>query len=154
MMNVRVKTDTLTPHMKRMLRRIENKRPVLREMGTEVASMARKAFTDESLRPSTWAPLAPSTLKKKAKANRGSKPLVWSGTMARSPRVTQVGSNFVLVGSDRAAGSKSLAAIHQLGAPKAGIPARPFFPFHASGEATPEVKRRLKAILLRWLRKK
>lgn len=52
-MQIRIKTDTMMPRMKRMLRKIENKTPVLREMGTEVAGMARKAFTDESLRPST-----------------------------------------------------------------------------------------------------
>ena len=40
-----------------------------------------------------------------------------------------------------------------LGAPKAHISPRPFFPFKASGEATETVKRRVKNVLLRWLRK-
>ena len=173
-MQITIKTDTLTPSIKALLRKVENPQPVMRSIGTMVASMAKDAFTNPSLRPTTWKANAASTIAQKG----ASSPLVASGTLARSPRVTEVGRDYVRVGSDRAAGSHSLAAIHQLGTgpfvirPKSGkflfwkgakhpvkqvnhpgIPARPFFPFHASGEATEEAKKRVKDVILAWLKK-
>lgn len=151
-MEVRIKTDTMTPQMKRMLRKIQNRRPVLREIGTEASSMARRAFTDESLRPTRWDDLAESTKAKKAAAGKGSSPLIWSGTMARSPRVSHVDNEVVHISSDRAEGAYSIAAIHQLGAPKRKIPPRPFFPF-TDGKATPRLRQRIQEIITRWGRK-
>lgn len=116
-MEVRIKTDTMTPQMKRMLRKIQNRRPVLREIGSEASSMARRAFTDGTLRPTDWNELTEITKARKAAAGKGSSPLIWSGTMARSPRVSHVDSDDVRISSDRVAGMYSIAAIHQLGAP-------------------------------------
>ncbi len=173
-MQISLKLDTISPSLKRVLKQVENPSAVLREIGTTVVEMSKKAFTNPSLRPSTWKANAASTIAQKG----ASSPLVASGTMARSPRVTDVGRDYVRVGSDRSAGSHSLAAIHQLGTgpfvirPKSGkflfwkgakhpvkqvnhpgIPARPFFPFHASGEATETAKRRVKDVILAWLKK-
>lgn len=152
-MRIKVTRDTLTPDLRRRLRRVRNPEPALRAAGLVMASMAQDAFTNESVRPSAWDPLKPSTLARKAAAGYGSSPLIASGTLARSPRIVRSSPREVVVGSDRRAGAHSLAAIHQLGAPKAHIPPRPFFPFRASGEATETAKRRIRDVLLRWLGK-
>lgn len=179
--SLRIKTDTLTADLKSKIRKLENPEEALRAVGEEVVAMAKGAFSDPGLRPEPWAPLKPATLARKAKKKYGSEPLVASGALARSPRVIRTesaGANdkAVIVGSDRraqgeslASGSRlakgmslsklygmtsgySLAGIHQLGAPKANIPARPFFPFTSAGEATAMAKQRIKEILMRWFK--
>ena len=152
-MNVKITTDTISPSMRRWLAKVQNAAPAMRAAATVVTSMARDAFTNEQIRPSAWDPLRPSTLARKAAQGYGSKPLIASGTLARSPRTIEVSQTHALVGSDRRAGDYSLAAIHQLGAPKAHIPPRPFFPFNADGKATETARRRVRDVLLRWLRK-
>ena len=153
-MKIKVTRDTLTPDLRRRLRRVRNPEPALRAAGLVMASMAQDAFTNEAVRPSAWNPLKPRTLARKAAAGYGSSPLIGiEGLLARSPRIVRSSPREVVVGSDRRAGSHSLAAIHQLGAPKAHIPPRPFFPFRASGEATETAKRRIRDVLLRWLGK-
>ena len=178
---LRIKTDTLTADLKSKIRKLENPEEALRAAGEEVVAMAKGAFTDPGLRPEPWAPLKPATLARKAKKKYGSEPLIASGALSRSPRVIRTesaGANdkAVIVGSDRrasvesiASGNKlakgmslskmygmssgySLSGIHQLGAPKANIPPRPFFPFSASGEATETAKRRVKEILMRFFK--
>ena len=157
-MNIVVKTDTMTSPLQDLIRKVSDPDPALREIGDDIAQNAIDAFTNPSLRPEPWAPLKPSTIARKKKDKHGSEPLVAFGFLARSPRVVRTvsysaNSKGVVVGSDRKAGNYSLAAIHQLGAPKANIPARPFFPFDAAGNATPSAIARVKAILLRWLNK-
>lgn len=152
-MNVKMTTDTISPSMRRMLAKVQNAEPAMRAAATVVTSMARDAFTNDAVRPAAWDPLRPSTLERKAAKGYGSKPLIASGTLARSPRTIETSRTHALVGSDRRAGNYSLAAIHQLGAPKAHIPPRPFFPFGADGKATESVRRRVRAVLLRWLGK-
>lgn len=155
--SLRIKTDTFTADLKSKIRKLENPEEALRAAGEKVAAMAKQAFSDPGLRPEPWAPLKPATLARKAKKKYGSEPLVASGALARSPRVIRTESagfsdKAVIVGSDRRAGSHSLAGIHQLGAPKANIPARPFFPFDASGRATPTAIARVKEILMRFFK--
>ena len=153
-MKLFVKTDTMTPELQGMIQKLSDPSDALMAVGKEVADSARDAFTNPSVRPSAWAPLKPATLKRKEKMKYGSEPLVASGVLARSPRVIYtVNKDPVVVGSDRRAGAYSLAAIHQHGAPKANIPARPFFAFDESGKATPALIDRVKAILLKWLNK-
>ena len=157
-MKISVKTDTITPHLQGMRQKLADPEPALLEVGESIASMATEAFSNPGLRPESWPPLKPETLARKAKKKYGSEPLVASGALARSPRVVRTISysaneHSVVVGSDRRAGSYSLAGIHQLGAPKANIPPRPFFPFGADGKATPRAIDRVKEILLRWLGK-
>ena len=152
-MNVKLTTDTIAPSLRRLLAKAENAEPAMRAAATVVTSMARDAFTNEAVRPSAWAPLRPFTLARKAELGYGSKPLIASGVLARSPRTIETSRTHALVGSDRRVGDYSLAAIHQLGAPKAHVPPRPFFPFSAAGKATETVRRRVRDVLLRWLRK-
>ncbi len=146
-------SDTVTPDLKARLARVQNPEPALRRMGEELAEWAKNAFTIPANRPAAWAPLSPRTLAKKKKEGHGNKPLIASGTLARSPRVISVTRSEVVIGSDRETkkGSGiSLAAIHQLGAPRRGIPARPFFPF-LNGQTMPAARARVVAVLRSWL---
>ena len=145
-----VVSDTVTPDLRARLARVQNPEPAMRRMGQVLVNWARQAFRDESKRPATWPGLSPKTLAQKKKKGYGSRPLIASGLLSRSPRVVSVGRDEVVVGSDRAVGTYSLAAIHQLGAPKRKIPARPFFPF-VSGRTRPEAQAQVAAVLRRWL---
>ena len=143
-------SDTVTPDLKARLARVQNPEPALRRMGEVLVNWARQAFRVPSKRPAAWPPLSDRTLVQKKKKGYGSKPLIASGLLARSPRVVSVTRNEVTVGSDRAAGPYSLAAIHQLGAPRRHIPARPFFPFQ-NGHTMPEARARVTEVLRAWL---
>ena len=125
-MKIELESDTMTPDLKLRLERVEHPGPALRKMGFLMAQWAQDAFRNPAKRATEWADLKPATLKKKK--GRGST-LVFHGVLKRSPRVVSCDDRSVVVGSDRRAGTYSLAAIHQLGAPRAKIPARPFFPF-------------------------
>jgi len=121
--------DSLTPSVRRRMNRLRNPQPALKAMGEVVVSMAMRAFTDASLRPSAWAPLAPRTIQRRKQDGRGTAPLLRTGLLSRSPRVASLSSHSVVVGSDR-----PYAAFQQLGTGR--IPARPFFPFDKSGRPT------------------
>jgi phage gpG-like protein len=157
-MQISIKTDTMTPHLQKLLAKVKNPSPVMREIGDSLVTLTKQAFTNPALRPATWP---------------GNATLVRSGTLSRSPRTISSGATHALIGSDR-----EYAAAHQLGSkphvirPKnkkalfwkgaahpvrevnhPGLPPRPFFPFSAAGEATASAKLRVKEILLRWLNK-
>lgn len=117
--DLQLRRDAITPDLRKKLVRVQKLDPVLRAMGAVVVSMARRAFAAPDLRPGPWA----------ARKTPGDKPiLVRSGLLKKSPRVTEVTSSFVKVGTDR-----PYAAVHQFGSKKkrgrgSGIPARPYFP--------------------------
>lgn len=133
--------DLVTPSLKAKLRQVQNPRPALEAMGLAVVSLAKRSFSAPALRAAPWPALKPATITAKKKAGRSEKPLQRTGTLAKSPRIIEVTARNVTVGSDREAGSHSLAAIHQLGAPAAKIPARPIFPFDQNGRPTDRARR-------------
>lgn len=141
--------DVLGPDLASRAAKAKNPKKALEAMGLTVVSMAVRAFTQASLRPAAWSPLKAATIRAKKRLGYGSKPLVRSGALAHSPRVVAVTTKSVTVGSDRAAGTKSLAAIHQLGTKT--IPARPVWPFDKNGKVTPLGSRNLKAAARRAL---
>lgn len=142
--------DILTPDLMARARRAKYPKKALEAMGLAIVSMAQRAFTQSSLRPTVWPPLKSATLKAKKRKGYGSKPLVSSGALAHSPRIVSVDSRSVVVGSDRRVGGRSLAAIHQLGSKDGKIPARPFFPFTKAG-ATSRAKAVAQAAVKRAL---
>jgi phage gpG-like protein len=135
-------TDTATAALTALAAKVTNPQPIARAAGEAVAQLARRSFSDESVRASPWAPLAPSTLAQKLAGGTMTQILRRSGLLWLSWRVTSVSRNSVTVGSDRrtedvaaslasrSAGGGginiSLAAIHQFGT--ARIPARPMLP--------------------------
>lgn len=146
-MNIKVtKTnDTLGPSLAAKLRTCKNPVKANQAMGLAVVSLSQRAFTQPSLRPAVWPALKPATIKAKKKKGYGSKPLVSSGALAQSPRVVSADGRRVIVGSDRKAGSHSLAGIHQLGSTTANIPARPTWPFDRAGKLTDRGEKSVRA---------
>lgn len=112
--------DGISPDLVRKANTVGDKRRHLQAMGDAVKSLSKRAFTDSSLRATSWP------------ARKDDKPhllLQKSTSLRKSIRVISVSSTKVVIGSDR-----KYAAIHQLGG-KAGrgkkskIPARPYLPF-------------------------
>lgn len=132
--------DLITPSLARNIARLANPSTALKAAATVLVSLATRAFNDASLRPTPWRALAAATLAQRARDKRGTAILKRTGTLARSPRVVSVNNRQAVIGSDRRAGSHSLAAIHQLGTKNGKMPARPFFPFTASGIATSKAR--------------
>ena len=148
-----VERDGITPSLRERLARARNARGALAAAGESVVSMTQRAFTNPSLRPAGWDGLAARTLAGRAKRGRkGTRPLLDSTLLQKSIRVVGADNASVTVGSDRRAGSYSLAAIHQYGAPRRKIPARPFFPIRPDGSLTPLARRRFAAALRAALR--
>jgi phage gpG-like protein len=153
---VTITRDLITPQLRAMARKVANKRPVLEAMGLALVGVTQRAFNDESLRPSAWAP----------KKTADGRPLLKrSGLLWRSARIVALDGASVTVGTDR-----PYAAAHQFGTrpftirPKAkralywpgarhpvgavhhpGLPARPFFPFDAQGNITPAAAQRIRS---------
>jgi phage gpG-like protein len=147
-------SDTLSPAMRALYARANDKRGIHEAIGLGLVSLAARAFGDPTFRVSAWAPLKsgqPSTLRK-------------SGTLWQSIRVTETGETGVTVGSDR-----KYAAIHQMGGrtparvirprngkalwwpgaahpvksvnhPGSKMPPRPFLPFYPDGRPTEKAR--------------
>lgn len=112
--------DSVSGDMRRRAAAVSDKRPLLEAMGQAVKALGIQAFTDPSKRAEYWAP----------RKDNKPHPLLQKSTMLRkSIRVTGIYKDSVVIGSDR-----PYAAIHQLGGKR--IPARPYLPFHASGQMT------------------
>ena len=157
--------DTISPDLQMRFKLASNKRGIHEAMGLAIIGLTKRAFNDLGLRPSAWNALTtgrPATLRK-------------SGTLAKSVRVVSASDSAVVVGSDR-----HYAAIHQLGGktaahviraktgkalkipgigfrksvkhPGSKIPARPYFPFYASGQPTPAATSAILAIVEKRLR--
>lgn len=122
--------DTLTPDVKRRIKALNDPTKALKAMGSVIVSITQRAFTTASLRPASWAPLSAKTIARRLKDGRGTSPLLRTGTLARSPRITSLSRKSVSVGSDRA------YAAHQQFGTRRGVPARPFFPFDTTGRPT------------------
>lgn len=150
-LSIKATRDVLTPDLQARLRKAKNPKKALQAMGLVVVSMQQRAFTQPALRPSSWAPLKPATIKAKLKKGYGTKPLVSSGALAHSGRIVKTTSKTVTVGSDRRVGSHSLASIHQHGTQDGKIPARPTWPFDKQGRPTPKAATNIKAAARRAL---
>lgn len=109
--------DGISPRLRRVLKRVGDKRPILEAAGAALAGVSTRSFRDASLRPSEWPALAESTLKRK----KGGATLIDTGALYRSVIAAEPGSDSVEVGSDRA-----YSLFHQTGTKR--MPARPFFP--------------------------
>ncbi len=147
-------SDGITPELRRLAARAINTRAALLQGGQAAVSLAQRAFGDANLRPAAWPALKESTLAERARKGQGSAPLrrAKGGALWESLRVMDAGNRSVTIGSDRVVGKYSLAAIHQLGAPRAHIPARPFFPFDADGRPTAAARERIEMAIRRALR--
>lgn len=137
-MNIRLQktSDLITPSLRRKLAAVQDKRPYLSAMGLTVVQLAKRAFTDSSLRSSAWA----------ARKDRQTHNLLLkTGSLRASLRLLSVTDSAAYIGSDRKyAGYQQLGTRH--------IPARPFFPFYSDGKATPRAAEAVRRALETRLR--
>jgi phage virion morphogenesis protein len=127
--------DEITPSLAKRLRAAKDRKPILSRVGQTLKSLAQRAFTDSSLRPSEWAP-------RKKEPKKPHALLIASGMLRKSIRVTKLDNDTVAVGSDR-----PYAAAHQLGRDEINLPARPFLPFTRQGNLTPQARTNVETII-------
>jgi phage gpG-like protein len=142
-MSLQVK-NKLGTSLRELASHFADKTPILEAMGLQLVSITKRNFSEDSMRPTAWAP---------HKYNYGGHSLLRkSGALWQSIRITSLSGAHVTVGTDRV-----YAAMQQFGGkitPKSGpflvfkignktvrakevnIPARPFFPFSADGQMT------------------
>lgn len=156
--------DGITPVLARMLQDVQNREPVMRAVGQEIVSVTRQSFTNASLRPASW----PSV------KNKSGRPLYRTGALTRSITIARTSNDSVVVSTDR-----PYAMFHQFGTrgpytirarmagalawagarhpvksvQHPGVPARPFFPFMASGAVAEYAKVRISRIIAAAMRK-
>lgn len=112
-------------------------------------AVAVRAFRSETAPyGGAWEDLAPATLRNSRNRNRRGK-LRDTGALFDST-VGQVTDDGATVGSNLAVGSYSLLAIHNFGAPRRSIPARPVLPMNDQGEPLPEFIDEIEEITLDW----
>jgi len=119
--------DNISPEMRKLLKKVQDKRPVLEAGGAALEAMSVQSFRNASIRLVEWEELAESTLK--AKRGKGNT-LIDSGSLWHSlGHVTRASE--VEIGTDR-----FYAPYLQEGT--GSMPARPFIPVSASGVLTPK----------------
>ncbi len=137
--------NTLSGGLAARMRALSARGPILEAIGGELVALTKRAFTDPALRPSPWPPRQRSSA-------TPHELLLKTGALRDSIRVVQTARDSVSVGSDL-----PYAAVHQFGSAHqkgrgGGIPARPFFPYDASGTMLPQARRRMEAVALAKLR--
>lgn len=134
-----IKSDSVSPDLKRLAAMGGDMGPLMRAIGVNVVSLTKRAFNDASLRPSSWA----------AKKDGTAATLKRDAVLWRSIRVVSAESKRVVVGSDR-----PYAAIHQLGGKKRPMPARPYLPFDSTGAITAQGDKAVKSVIKVWMDKR
>ncbi len=117
--------DTVSPDLLAKARACNDPQRYLQAMGTAVVSLAKRAFVEDGLRPSTWEP--------RKKEPKKFHPLLQDSMDLRdgirTDGLTDKSVNIV--------NKVPYAAAHQFGYDPRNLPARPFLPFDASGNLTP-----------------
>lgn len=136
---LRIKTDTASPDLKKLVAMGGDMTPLMRAIGTGIVSLSKRAFNDASLRPNTWAP----------KKSGGTATLKDTSTLWRSIVVGVATRRSVTVKSDR-----TYAAIHQMGGKTRPMPRRGFMPFDANGKITGRGDKLVKSVIKAWVDKR
>lgn len=141
--------------------RLENLQPVMEEISEDLRLMVDDSF-EKSRSPDNkrWAPHSPVTLRMRGSRNRGAAKLLVDRGLLRGSIIAQSGKDFASVGIT---GPASIyAGVQQFGNPNnklpdnktlAPIPARPFLPVAANGEAylPEELEAHLATLILEYL---
>lgn len=101
--------------------RLKRPKVVAEATGLAVVALTIRSFNDPSVRAAPWAPLTEATIARKLAEGTSTAILKRHVLLARSWRVTELGSDYVKVGSDR-----FYAWFHQFGTSR--LPARPMLP--------------------------
>jgi len=129
--SIHVSIDNISPRLEKLMRQGRDVRDPLLAMGTQVESIAQRAFDDPGMRITAW------QARKKSKKGDEARPLLIKSTALRKSFFVKVNGDSVEIGNPM-----PYAAIHQFGGKtgrghKVTIPARPFFPFNKSGAMAP-----------------
>lgn len=116
-------------------------RRALQAGGTVLARDARLSWKEPARRPGPWAPLAPSTIKRKGH----DKLLYDTGRLRDSITLGEVTPSSATVGTDA-----PYAPFHQFGTKK--MAARPFIPAGSDGQLTAQAQAEIKAAMEAALR--
>lgn len=125
MIKISVDSSDLERGLSQLLQNVQNRRPMMTSVATELQSMAEDNFESESWGGQKWK-------QSQRAANESGKTLQKSGQLAAS-LTTQASNDFARIGTN-----KVYAAIHHLGGQagrghKVSLPARPYLPIDGSG---------------------
>lgn len=125
MIKISVDSSDLERGLSQLLQNVQNRRPMMTSVATELQSMTEDNFESESWGGQKWK-------QSQRAANESGKTLQKTGQLAAS-LTTQASNDFARIGSN-----KVYAAIHHLGGQagrghKVSLPARPYLPIDGSG---------------------
>lgn len=124
-------------------RRAADLSPVMRNIAQALESETEGNFQNQRGAGGGWPALKPATVRERQRQGYGgaSPILQRTGALARSIE-SRYGPAFAEAGTSQKTpgGVWSLGAIHQFGAPKRNIPARPFLPVDAAGRLQAETQ--------------
>ncbi len=125
MIQISVDSRNLERGLSQLLQNVQNRRPMMSAVATELQSITEDNFESESWGSQKWK-------QSQRAANEGGKTLQKSGQLAASLTI-QAGNDFACISSN-----KVYAAIHHLGGQagrghKVSLPARPYLPIDGSG---------------------
>lgn len=145
MANLKIEITTDLAPLAQVLGKLQNSQTLYKAWANHLEAVTVQAFQSQSAPygGGAWTPLKDATKKRKKK--RKNQILRETGTLYNSvaARATPTGA---VVGTNQMVGSYSLGAIHQFGAPRRNIPARPFLPMDAQGNALPQLVTELEEI--------
>ncbi len=145
MIQISMDSRDLERGLSQLLQNVQNRRPMMNAVATELQSMTEDNFDSESWGGQKWKQ-SKRAAKEETTAQRRGKTLQLSGQLAASI-TTQSGNNFARIGTN-----KVYAAIHHLGG-QAGrghrttIPMRRYLPIDGSGELQPNGERQILKIV-------
>ncbi len=144
----KIERDLLTPELRRLARRVADRKPILKAMGLALVEWTKDSFKQPARRPAPWDGLK-GRLKRDGTRGppRDGTPLLKSRALATHIHVEQLTHDCMTV-----APAQDYGIHHQLGAPRANIPPRPFFPFDSSGRMMQAARDRIRAAAAAKLR--
>lgn len=131
MLNIRVRSNTVSPSLARELKKVRDKTYLHRAMSDALAETTKGAFNNSALRPTPWPD----------KADGSTATLRLDNLLARSPRTSSATPRKAILGSDR-----PYASVHQHGSKRKNIPARRYFPFIGKKPTALAIKRGQEAL--------
>lgn len=150
MSNLEIKITTNLAPLETVLSRLENSSTLYKIWANHLEGLAVQAFKAETAPyGGKWAALQEST--KQAKKKRKNQILRETGALYSSV-AARATSDGAVVGTNQTVGSYALGAIHQFGAPRRNIPARPFLPMDAQGNALPQLQAELQELTEEFFR--
>ena len=126
--------------------------PLMKEIASFIADEAIKAIKTETSPDGTkFAPLSTRYAARKAKDKKTTKTgvLQQQGNLLDSI-AAQSTEDTAIIKTNRPVGSFDLGSIHQFGAPRRNIPARPFFPITDDGDLLPEAQAEIEGLVSDW----